>query len=269
MSDVEFAGGIPEIYQRLLVPLIFQPYADDLAARVARLRPQRVLELACGTGVVTRALDAALDPQVELVATDLNPPMLEVARRLGAGREVTWAPADAQQLHFADGSFDVVVCQFGVMFFPDKPAAFAEMARVARPGGTVLFNVWDSLATNDPADAVNAAVGALFGDGPSPFMARLPHGYFDEATIRSHLAAAGLDTGVTFETVSHRARVGSTRDVAVAFCQGTPMRTEIESRGVDLAAATDAAEAELVRRSGDGPYDGGVCAHVVTVTLPG
>src|SRR5215472_15945481 len=133
-SDKVFAGSIPKIYETYLVPLIFRPYADDLAQRVAALQVRRVLEVAAGTGVVTRALAAALPGDVEIVATDLNQAMLDQAAATGTSRPVTWRQADAMQLPFPDGSCDVVVCQFGAMFFPDKAKAFAEARRVLRKG---------------------------------------------------------------------------------------------------------------------------------------
>src|SRR5688572_3462352 len=134
-SDKLFAGSIPEIYDEYLVPLIFEPYAEDLAARLISRPVANVLELAAGTGVVTRRLAAVLRGDVSIVATDLNQPMLDRAARTGTARPVDWRQADALQLPFADASFDAVICQFGVMFFPDKVRAFAEARRVLRPGG--------------------------------------------------------------------------------------------------------------------------------------
>src|SRR5690349_2607472 len=122
--DTVFAGSIPELYETQLVPLIFEPYAADLARRVAALHPSRVLETAAGTGVVTRAMARLLPAHAELIATDLNQPMLDRAAAVGTERAVRWLQADAMRLPFDDASFDVVVCQFGVMFFPDKAHAF-------------------------------------------------------------------------------------------------------------------------------------------------
>ncbi|HEX7952510.1 MAG TPA: class I SAM-dependent methyltransferase, partial [Burkholderiales bacterium] len=148
-SDKVFAGSIPKLYDSHLVPLIFAPYASDLAERLRSRRISRLLEIAAGTGVVTRALAAALPDSAAIVATDLNQAMLDQAARVGTKRAVEWRQADAMQLPFEDASFDAVVCQFGVMFFPDKPKAFAEARRVLRPGGLFLFNVWDSIAENE------------------------------------------------------------------------------------------------------------------------
>jgi ubiquinone/menaquinone biosynthesis C-methylase UbiE len=142
-TDTKFAGSIPELYDEILVPLIFAPYAHDLALRVAATHPARVLEVAAGTGAVTRELAKVLPPDVDIVATDLNQAMLDRAASVGTTRNVEWRQADAMQLPFADATFDVVVCQFGAMFFPDKAKAFGEMRRVLRPGGTFAFNVSD------------------------------------------------------------------------------------------------------------------------------
>jgi ubiquinone/menaquinone biosynthesis C-methylase UbiE len=191
-TDKLFAGSIPEIYQRFLVPLIFEPYAEDLAARVARVAPHDVLETAAGTGVLTRALAARL-PAARLVATDLNQPMLDLAAaRQPDAKKVTWRQANALALPFADHSFDAVACQFGVMFFPDKAQGYREARRVLKPGGRFLFNVWDRIAENEFADVVTQALATLFPQDPPRFMARIPHGYHDVEEIRAQLAAAGF-----------------------------------------------------------------------------
>src|SRR6187200_2396043 len=154
--DKVFAGSIPQLYDEYFVPLIFEPYAIDLSARAAARRPGRVLEIAAGTGAVTRHLAADLPAASAIVATDLNPGMIARAREVGAARPVEWQTADAMQLPFADATFDAVVCQFGVMFFPDRSAAYAEARRVLRPGGAFLFNAWDRIEANEFADVVTA-----------------------------------------------------------------------------------------------------------------
>src|SRR2546428_1814126 len=178
-TDKTFTGSIPKLYESHLVPLIFNPYAADIARRLASRSPSRVLEIAAGTGVVTRALVSALPERIAIVATDLNQAMLDQAIVIGTSRQVEWRQADAMQLPFADGSFDAVVCQFGAMFFPDKPAAFAEARRVLQPGGVFLFNVWDRIEENEIADTVQTAVAALFPTDPPGFLPRTPYGYYD------------------------------------------------------------------------------------------
>lgn len=265
-SDRLFAGSVPRLYNEHLVPLIFQPYADDLAARVASRPAARVLEIAAGTGVVTRRLASVLPESVSIVATDLNRAMLDIAAGVGTNRPVEWREADAMQLPFADGQFDVVVCQFGAMFFPDKPKAFAEARRVLAEGGALLFNVWDRIAENEFADVVTATLESLFPDDPPRFMARTPHGYHDLAAIARDLREGGFAHPPQFQTIAARSKAASPRIAALAYCQGTPLRGEIEARdNARLGEATDAAAAAIASRFGDGPVDGKIQAHVVVV----
>ena len=265
-TDKVFSGSIPKLYEAYMVPMIFEPYAVDLANRLARRPLSRVLEIAAGTGVVTRRLAATLPSSVAIVATDLNPPMLALATELGTCRAVEWRQADAMDLPFDDASFDAVVCQFGVMFFPDKAKAFSEAHRMLRPGGVFLFNVWDRIEENEFAHIVSVALESLFPDDPPRFMARTPHGYFDFDTITRDLRAGGFAAAPAISTVAHRSRAASARAPAIALCQGTPLRGEIEARGPSrLGEATDIAEQALARRFGPGPVDGKIQAHVVMV----
>ena len=263
-TDTVFAGSIPELYDSLLVPLIFETYAADLANRVAALNPSRVLETAAGTGVVTRAMAHALPIHVDVVATDLNQAMLDRAAAVGALMPVHWQQADASRLPFEDASFDIVVCQFGAMFFPDKVGAYAEARRVLRRGGVLLFNVWDRIQQNEFADTVTAALVDLFPADPPLFLARTPHGYFDLKAISQDLANAGFSATPRFETITARSRAASAQVPAIAYCQGTPLRTEIETHsGAGLAEATSACAAAIVERFGPGLVDGKIQAHVV------
>jgi SAM-dependent methyltransferase len=266
-TDKVFAGSIPEFYETFLVPLIFEPYAADLANRLAALRATCVLEIAAGTGVVTRAMAATLPESVSIIATDLNQPMLDYAASRGTSRPVTWRQADALELPFADETFDAVVCQFGVMFFPDKASAYGEARRVLKPGGTFLFNAWDRIEENEFADTVTAALGTFFPADPPRFLARTPHGYHDAAAIRTDLGRGGFTAAPAITTVTARSRAASYRDPAIAYCQGTPLRTEIEARdGSSLEAATNIAAEAIRSRFGGGAVDGKIQAHVVAVT---
>jgi ubiquinone/menaquinone biosynthesis C-methylase UbiE len=266
-SDTRFAGSIPELYDRLLVPMIFEPYARDLAARVHALNPQTVLEIAAGTGAVTRAMAARLPAATRIVATDLNQPMLDhaKAKQLGDAR-LTWRQADAQNLPFEDHGFDVVVCQFGAMFFPDKVRAYGEARRVLKPGGRYIFNVWDKISENDFADEVMKALAAYFPADPPRFMARTPHGYHEPQPIRDGLAAAGF-TNVAVDAVDAVSPAASPLDAAIAYCQGTPWRNEIEARDASrLEDATKHAAAALEQRFGSGPIEGRIRAFVIMAT---
>ncbi|MBF5045808.1 methyltransferase domain-containing protein [Aggregicoccus sp. 17bor-14] len=264
--DQRFDASIPAVYERELVPLIFQPYAEDLARRVLRSQPSRVLELAAGTGAVTRVLATRLPASSTLVASDLNAPMVEQAKSRGTARAVDWRVADAMSLPFDDGAFDAVVCQFGAMFFPDKARAFAEARRVLAPGGRFLFSVWDRIEDNGFAEAVTLELARVFPADPPRFMARAPHGYCDAAAIRAHLAAAGFASTPSIDVVTFSSRATGPRSVAVAFCQGTPLRNEIDARDATaLAAATDAVAEGLTRRYGPGPVEARMQALVVEV----
>jgi SAM-dependent methyltransferase len=263
--DVRFAGSMPEAYDRHLVPPIFDAYADELVARLHDLDLGSVLEVAAGTGVLTRAIAARLRASVAITATDLSPSMLDYAQSVGTARPVVWQTADVIDLPFADASFDAVVCQFGVMFFPDRPAAFAEVSRVLRPGGVFLFTVWDAIENNDFAAVVTDAVAALFPDDPPDFLPRTPYAYFDEATIQADVAAGGFVSPARFEAMEARSRAPSPDVPAIGFCQGTPLRTEIEARGSSrLAEATAAAAKAIGDRFGTADVDGKMRGYVVT-----
>jgi ubiquinone/menaquinone biosynthesis C-methylase UbiE len=262
-SDRLFVGSIPELYDRYLGPLIFEPYARDLAARVTGLAPARMLETAAGTGVLTRSLVRALPASVIIVATDLNQPMLDFAASRTDAANVTWQHANALTLPFGDGTFDVVACQFGAMFFPDKLAAYREARRVLRPDGRFLLNVWDRIERNELADIVSEAVASLFPEDPPRFLARTPHGYHNADTILDELRAAGF-AQVAIETVERRSWAPSPRHPAVGFCQGSPLRMEIEARDPGrLGEATEAAAHAVAARFGEGPFDGRIQAHVI------
>jgi SAM-dependent methyltransferase len=264
--DAIFVGSIPLIYDTLVVPLTFQSYAEDLATRLHARRPSRVLEIAAGTGVVTRALAAALPAGTAIIATDLNQAMLDRGAAVGTARPVEWRQADAMQLPFPDGAFDAVVCQFGAMFFPDKAKAFAEVRRVLAAGGVFAFNVWGRLEDSELEHAVTDALASVFPDDPPRFLARTPHGYNDPRDIARDLANGGFRAPPSITTVDMRSRASSARIPAVAYCQGTPLRNEIEARDASrLDEATDAVEAAIAARFGDGPVDGKMSALVIEI----
>ncbi len=265
-TDNVFAGSIPRLYETCLVPMLFESYAVDLVDRLAAWPLSRVLEIAAGTGVVTRRMTTVLPDTVAIVATDLNQAMLDHAVSVGTQRPVEWRQANALQLPFADGTFDAVVCQFGVMFFPDKAKAFSEARRMLKSGGVFIFNVWDRITENEFADTVTTALGSFFPADPLNFMARTPHGYYDHKIIAQDLASGGFSAPPKIDTVAARSRAASPRVAATAYCQGTPLRNEIESRDAScLEEATDVAAEAIARRFGPGAVDGKIQAHVITI----
>ena len=267
-TDKVFAGSIPENYDRYMVPLIFEPFAADLARRAASLSPSAVLEIAAGTGVVTRALAPKLSTSASYVVTDLNQPMLDFAASQQApDSRIKWRQADAMALPFGNAAFDLVCCQFGAMFFPDRPSGYREAKRVLKPGGHFLFNVWDRLEENVFANDVTNALARMFPNDPPRFMARTPHGYHDTALIRSELEDAGFSR-VVIETRAEQSRASSPRLAAVAYCQGTPLRNEIEARGAgELEAATDCAASAIADRHGRGEIAAKIQAHVIMAVV--
>ena len=266
-SDKVFTGAIPKFYDTLMVPLIFGAYAADMAQLVAGFSPGAVLETAAGSGVVTRALAPLLRADARYVVTDLNQPMLDyAAARQGLDDRIAWQRADALDLPFEDATFDLVCCQFGAMFFPNRVAGYTEARRVLRPGGRFVFSVWDRIEQNAFADAVTRAVATLFPQDPPRFLARTPHGYHDVAVIREDLRQAGF-TDIQLQTCEKLSHAASARDVATAYCQGTPLRNEIEARDASvLQLATDRAAEAIASRHGAGAVAGKIQAHVVVAS---
>ncbi len=263
-SDKVFGGSIPDIYDDYMVPMIFEAHAEDLARRAAAHSPREVLETAAGSGVVTRAIARLLGPEARLTVTDLNPPMLERARKRQAGDpRIAWQPADALDLPFPDSSFDAVLCQFGAMFFPDRVKGYAEARRVLRPDGRFLFSIWDRIEANEFAHTVVESLAALWPDDPPRFLARTPHGHGDTALIRAELEQAGF-RDIRIETLEGISRAPSAEFVAIAYCQGTPMRSEIEARDPHgLVRATGRAARAIARRWGEGPVAARIRGHVI------
>jgi ubiquinone/menaquinone biosynthesis C-methylase UbiE len=266
-ADKVFAGSIPENYDRYMVPLIFEPFAADLAERAASLAPNAVLEVAAGTGVVTRILAPRLSSNAHYVVTDLNQPMLDyAASRQPPDNRITWRQADALALPFENGCFDLVCCQFGAMFFPDRIVAYREAKRVLKLGGHFLFNVWDRIEENNFANEVTNALAKVFPNDPPRFLARTPHGYHDTELIRTELMSAGF-SDVVIETRAEESHASSPRIPAIAYCQGTVLRSEIEAREAgSLDAATDYVASAIADRHGNGDVAAKIQAHVILAT---
>ncbi len=262
-NDAVFVGSMPLFYDRHMGNLLFQPYADDIAARLSSMTQGRLLETAAGTGIVTATLRAALPQSVEIVATDLNQPMLDYAATKPGVARVKFQQADAQALPFADASFDALVCQFGIMFFPDKARALREAHRVLKPGGRLIFNVWDGRASMPMFDVALAALERRYPSHPSWFMERTPMGYRDEAVIRADMAAGGF-ADCTIATLVRSGHAQNASSPALGFCQGSPLRNEIEAlEPSGLVAATEAVAAALAERFGAGAFQPKLQALVI------
>jgi SAM-dependent methyltransferase len=267
-ADAAFIGSVPELYTRHLGAVFFEPYAVDLARRIMDLRGGALLETACGTGILTQALAAALPPTVSITATDLNQPMLEYAQRQSGGGQVRWRQADAQRLPFADRSFDVVACQFGVMFYPDRVGAYREVWRVLKPGGRFLFNVWDRIETTELFALVQQVVADMFPADPPLFLARTPCGYHDIARVRDDLARAGF-ADCEAEVVALPARSAAAADPAIGLIQGSPLHAQISERDpAGPARAVAAATAAIIARYGAGPIETAMQAIVFAASRP-
>ncbi|WP_153504372.1 class I SAM-dependent methyltransferase [Cumulibacter manganitolerans] len=264
-ADDVFAGSIPQLYDSVLVPMVFLDYAEEVARAASAGEPRDVLETAAGTGVLTRTIHRVL-PQARITATDLNPAMLaRAAERLPESDRVRWRPANAQSLPFDDRSFDAVLCQFGAMFFPDRPGAYAEVRRVLRPGGRFVTATWGALEDNEVALVVEDALRELYPDDPPVFFRRVPFGYTDAGLIRHELEGAGL-RDVEVREVRYRNAPASAREIALAHCQGTPMANVLAERGLSLPQVTDAVTALLEQRLGTAPYEGRILANIATAT---
>ncbi|WP_285726934.1 class I SAM-dependent methyltransferase [Psychromicrobium xiongbiense] len=265
-ADSAFTGTLPDIYARLLVPLLFEDYAEDVARDAAMTFPARILETAAGTGVVTRAMAQVL-PAARLTATDLNPGMIGAAAASGTASDaVIWEQADAQSLPFPDASFDVVVTAFGAMFFPDRIGAYREAHRVLAPGGRMVLSVWDRLPRNPLPEAISDALMELGFEEAAGFVHRVPFAYDDPRRIREELDAAGFHE-VQIRTVAHLTRPSSARDAAIAHVQGTPTFNHVEAARRGSAADVSEAVAEFLSdRFGPDPIRAGMSALVVTAT---
>jgi ubiquinone/menaquinone biosynthesis C-methylase UbiE len=250
-QDVDFSGSIPVNYDRYLGPMFFQPYAEDLAQRL-QVRPDgSVLELACGTGILTRVLRSRLAPTVKLMATDLNEPMLRNAiGKFHVGELVQWQEVDATKLPFADATYDAVVCQFGLMFVPDKRAAVRETYRVLKPGGSFLFNVWDAMEDNELAKIAHETIVSFFDRDPPNFY-EVPFGYHDRGEIEKLMTQEGF-RAIQISVVAKESKASQAENAARGLVEGNPVVVAITERDPSLVPKiTDAVAAAIKSRFGD------------------
>lgn len=264
-QELRFTGSVPQNYDDLMVPMLFRPYAEELARRARAFAPRRIVETAAGTGALTEALSTAL-PDSEIIATDLNQPMLEVAAARLRSPKIVFVTADAQRLPFDSGEFDLVVCQFGAMFFPDRVQGHREARRLLKPGGHYLLAIWDRIERNPLSEAAQQALVQCFPKDPPLFMREGPFGYHDSLTIEADLHDAGFET-VEIETVDLRSRSPSAHDAAAALFYGSPMGIEVEEREPGSGERVFAAVEEALRPfEGPNGIDAPMAAHIVTAT---
>jgi SAM-dependent methyltransferase len=266
MSEMNrsFAGSMPELYDRILVPVMFAPFAQDLAERLRGMTSGHILEIAAGTGVVTRALTRLLPPEVAITATDLNPAMLDWAKSHPGLERVRWQEADALALPFGDRLFDCVLCQFGVMFFPGKETAFREVLRVLKPGSRFLFSVWGT-REGSIWEVATDVVGGFLSRDPASLVSPA---YNDVIVVRTDLSAAGF-VYIAVEEVAKVLRSSSAREAAVSLCHGGMVRAAIEAQMPDrLNEITDAATAAIAAHFGSGPIESPLRALLFTAARP-
>jgi ubiquinone/menaquinone biosynthesis C-methylase UbiE len=252
--NVRFQGAIPKNYDRYLGPVMFEPFARDIARRLLDRKVQSLLEIACGTGIVTRRLRDTVPLKIQIIATDLNPDMFEFAKRkFRDGENIHWQQADACALPFPDGSFDAVVCQFGLMFVPEKAVAMCESHRVLSHGGILLFNVWDSFDANPFAKIAHATIGSFFKSDPPKFY-EIPFSLYDLKFVRELLRGAGFEQIESF-VESRPCRAKSAKEFATGLIRGNPVAAEATERGVDPEDLIAAVADRIAERFGDAPVE--------------
>ncbi len=261
-----FTGSVAESYDRFLGETFFAPFAQDIAQRAAKFAPRRILECAAGTGIVTHALAMAL-PDAEILATDLNAPMLEQAKqKTNAFGNVQFAQADAQKMQLGDGAFDLVIHQFGIMFFPDRKAHYREARRLLTPNGHLLFSTYDSLEFNDCPRLAEEALVKLYPENPPRVISQFPHGYWDRQLITSEVGSAGFGS-VAINTVEKTCVAPDAFWIAQGLCLGTPVRGEIMARNpAGMDQAIDAVAQRIAEALGGQQINGRMKGLVVTAS---
>lgn len=269
-TSTQFTGRIPQNYDEGLGPVIFQPYAEDIAARAKALSPKSLLELAAGTGIVTRVLRDALPSRTKILASDLNDDMLDIAKKkFRFWDKVSFSVIDAMDIGHADASFDMLLAQFGIMFMPDKVASLKEALRVLKPGGTYLYSAWDNQAANPFAGIADKLIGSFFESDPPGFY-KVPFHYHDPALLKADAEAAGF-ADVAVERVEKTGVITSLDSFANAFVFGNPVHIEIEERGTGVTPeqARDAVRQTFAETFGEAPTTMPLAAYVVTAKKPG
>jgi ubiquinone/menaquinone biosynthesis C-methylase UbiE len=266
IDNTAFIGlSVAEKYERYLGPLLFEPFAEDLVARIKGKNYSEVLEIACGTGRVTRHLRQALPETTKLVATDLQPDMIKVAADAMPTETINWQTADAQQLIFADERFDLVVCQFGLMFMPDKMKATSEIFRVLKKGGRFIFNTWDKVENNGVVYVGNQIICSYFPENPPSFY-RVPFSMSQPDQIEILLVAAGFKN-VKVHAVEKEGISPSAKEAAIGIVEGNPIYGRIIEKDPKLVEVIRAAvEQKIAEQYGDVPLRSPLKAWVFEAT---
>lgn len=231
-TNIAFSGTIPETYDKYLGPLLFEPYAKDIIERIKKKKFLNVLELACGTGRVTQYLRDILPADARIVATDINPDMLNIAQNKITGKNIEWKEADMQNIPFKDSEFDLVICQFGIMFVPDKEKAYSEIYRVLKKDGMFLFNTWNKLEKNRLLFSADEIINDYFKDNPVLFY-QIPFSYFKIDEIEKHLTEAGFSSFQITE-LETEGLSDSVSDATTGMVEGNPVLSAINEKDPKL-----------------------------------
>ena len=226
-----FAGSVPANYERYLGPFLFEPYALDLVSRLQDKKYPDILEIACGTGRVTAHLARSVKHDT-IIATDLNPDMIKVAKDIVQNDSIKWMPADAMQLPFDDDSFDLVVMQFGIMFFPDKEKGLKEAYRVLRTGGKIIYSTWNKVETVKAIHEGRVVIESYFGDDPPKFYS-VPFSMYDDRELTTITRRAGFKS-ITTTLVKKEGVSPSSSDLAKGIVEGNPVYMAILEKDASL-----------------------------------
>jgi len=258
-----FTSSVATLYDEILGPAFFEPYAIETTNRVAALNPQKVLETACGTGRVTNHLRKVLSKSATLIATDISNDMLAVAeKKLSAIKDISWQQADAMNLPFDDESFDAVVCQFGAMFFADRKKGFIEAMRVLKNGGAFIFSVWDKLEFN-PVTAASRQILKDFFEGNPPKSMNMAFSMTDKNDIANQLTETGF-TNIKIETVNKVCIAESAEGLAKAIIDGSTNSDYIKERDANAAPFLKKKIAKAIsEKFGDHPVKGTMQAIII------
>lgn len=230
---LNFNGSVPEVYETVLGNFIFEPFAVDIVNRISNKNAFNVLELAAGTGRVTKHLIHAFSPNAKIVASDISLPMMEKAKLVVSSQNLTWQQVDIADIPFSEGSFDVIVCQFGVMFLQDKLRAFSEIRRVLKLGGQLLFSTWACIEENPIWKISNQVATKFFGPAPAAIQKSGPFSICNAVDAEAQLHDAGfIHTKVEKQRIT--SSISSASLAAKGFIHGLPLKDIIIKQNPEI-----------------------------------